>query len=164
MRQLELAAVLIAGLAGACMAGDQAGLNLFSDDAPVVTEAGDVCALNLFALAEVETPPRLQVLCFGAEWCGPCVHQVKPALQEVAAIETETPWTVGKAETNRIRTVDVDQEAELARRYRIDRVPCFVRLQRDASGQVRITHRHYGPLTADQICSFFNDGVTNHRQ
>ena len=54
-----------------------------------------------------------QLLCFGATWCGPC-REMKPVLDDL----TQAGYPLAK--------IDVDQKAELAKRYEVSAVPSFV--------------------------------------
>lgn len=53
------------------------------------------------------------LLDFTAAWCGPC-QQVKPTVDQLAA------------EGYPVRVVDIDQHAELARRFQVSSIPCFI--------------------------------------
>lgn len=65
----------------------------------------------MLALALTSAEPVL--LDFYADWCGPC-RQMSPVVHELQA--------AGYA----IRKVNVDQERELAARFKISEIPCFV--------------------------------------
>ena len=56
---------------------------------------------------------------FYADWCGPC-QMMKPVLEEFEA-------THGDIEVKR---VNIDEEEELADKYNVSTIPCFV-LERD---------------------------------
>lgn len=68
-----------------------------------------VCALAMSASDETV------LLDFSASWCGPC-RQMEPVVQQLTAAGFP------------IRKVDIDQQPELAKRFRVDGVPCFVML------------------------------------
>lgn len=71
-----------------------------------------VCFL-LVASVVVAVEPRGMVYDFGASWCGPC-RQMLPVVEKL------------EHEGLPIRTVDIDQDKDLANQFRIDRVPTFV--------------------------------------
>ncbi|MBL8827592.1 MAG: trypsin-like peptidase domain-containing protein [Planctomycetaceae bacterium] len=68
-----------------------------------------VCALLLSASGETV------LLDFSASWCGPC-RQMDPVVAQLAAAG------------HPIRKVDIDQQPQLAQRFKVDGVPCFVML------------------------------------
>jgi thiol-disulfide isomerase/thioredoxin len=71
-------------------------------------------ALDALALALVLSAAGETVLLdFSASWCGPC-QMVEPAVRRLVA------------EGYPIRRVDIDQNPQLASRYRVTSVPCFV--------------------------------------
>ena len=53
------------------------------------------------------------LLDFSAEWCAPC-RQMEPVVAQL------------KAEGLPVRQINIDQEPQLARQYRVDTIPCFV--------------------------------------
>jgi thiol-disulfide isomerase/thioredoxin len=61
------------------------------------------------------TKPEIQLLDFGASYCQPC-QQMVPILQSMAKVGFP------------VRQIDITEEHELARRYRIDRIPTLVLL------------------------------------
>jgi thiol-disulfide isomerase/thioredoxin len=60
---------------------------------------------------------RPLLLDFYADWCGPC-QAVKPAVDSLAR------------EGYAIRRVNIDQDRELAARYEVESIPCFIMLER----------------------------------
>ena len=58
------------------------------------------------------------LLNFHAEWCGPC-HKVRPAVEQL--IRDGYP----------VKRIDIDEEPDLPRRYRVEGVPAFVVVDRD---------------------------------
>lgn len=68
-----------------------------------------VCALLLSASGETV------LLDFSASWCGPC-RQMDPVVAQLAAAG------------HPIRKIDIDQQPQLAQRFKVDGVPCFVML------------------------------------
>ncbi|MCA9000257.1 MAG: trypsin-like peptidase domain-containing protein [Planctomycetaceae bacterium] len=69
----------------------------------------------LFCLSTVclAANPRGVVYDFGATWCGPC-QQIAPLVEKL------------EREGLPIHKVDIDQQKELANRFRIERIPTFV--------------------------------------
>lgn len=67
---------------------------------------------------EAETASGLTVVDFWASWCGPCKMQA-PILDELANELTDVKFA----------KVNVDEQQELAVRYRVDAIPtlCFIR-------------------------------------
>jgi thioredoxin 1 len=63
---------------------------------------------------------RLKLMDFSAEWCPPC-RAMKPVVHELAE------ELRGQLE---VVEIDVDQNPDLAQRYNITRIPCFI-LTRD---------------------------------
>jgi thioredoxin 1 len=73
---------------------------------------------------EVLEAPRLALVDFSADWCGPCVA-VAPVIRSLAA---------EYADRLTVATVDVDQEPELAARYGVRSLPTVMLLE---GGEVR---------------------------
>ena len=72
-------------------------------------------------------PKGLVLIEFYATWCGPC----KLLAPTIAEIEAERPFGV------RVKRIDIDQDQEMAARYRVQSVPTVV-IERDGSEQRRI--------------------------
>ncbi len=84
-------------------------------------------AIALFALAGCEpmspttgqappkVPARVQLLDFGAEWCGPC-HQLKPAIKQLQKEFSVVDFTI----------VDVDKNRDLPAKYEIRELPTVI--------------------------------------
>ncbi len=63
--------------------------------------------------APFATPSENHVLCFGAEWCGPC-QQMKPIIHDL--ISHGCP----------LKVVNIDQHPEFAKRFNVNVLPSFV--------------------------------------
>ncbi len=71
-------------------------------------------ALQLAAIMlSVSAPGETTLLDFGADWCGPCRTMV-PVIQQLE--------TAGYP----VRRVNIDQERDLAKQFKVHGVPCFV--------------------------------------
>ena len=81
---------------------------------------------------------------FHALWCGPCKVQ-SPILKEVAA---------AFGDRVRVIKIDVDQNQELANRYRIQSVPTLMVFK---SGQN--VWRHSGVVSKDQLETVLNQQI-----
>jgi thioredoxin 1 len=76
-----------------------------------------------FATTVLEAP-RLALVDFGADWCGPCVA-VAPVIRSLAA---------EYADRLTVATVDVDKEPDLAARYGVRSLPTVMLVE---SGEIR---------------------------
>ena len=81
---------------------------------------------------------RVPVLAdFWADWCGPC-RMLAPVIDEIAAERTDIK--VGK--------IDVDEEPDLARTYRIMSIPTLVVFQNG-----NVVNKSVGVLSKEEILS-----------
>ena len=60
----------------------------------------------------------MELIDFYADWCGPC-QMMKPVVEEFAASHPEI----------KVRSVNIDEEDELAEQYEVSTIPCFVVLK-----------------------------------
>jgi thiol-disulfide isomerase/thioredoxin len=70
------------------------------------------------------------LLDFHADWCGPC-QKMRPEVREL--VRQKVP----------VRSIDVDEQQELAERYRVEEVPTFLVV--DADGEVLARTKGYQP-------------------
>ena len=87
--------------------------------------------------AEVLNSEKPVLLDFWAPWCGPC-RMISPVLQEIAAENPDIK--IGK--------VNVDEESELARRFRVVSIPMLV-VMKDG----KVIRQAVGARPKDQILS-----------
>ncbi len=66
--------------------------------------------------SEVTSSPVPVLIDFWATWCGPC-RMMTPVIEEIAE-ESDG--------TYKVASVNVDDEPELANKYSINAIPCFV--------------------------------------
>ena len=72
-----------------------------------------VLSLVIFSSSASAAPPKGVLLDFTATWCGPC-QKMSPLISRL------------KREGYPIKKVDVDQEPDLARRFKVTSIPAFV--------------------------------------
>jgi thiol-disulfide isomerase/thioredoxin len=82
------------------------------------------------------------LLDFTAPWCPPC-QATRPEVERL------------KNDGYPIREVDVDEEPEVAKRYRISGIPTFVVVDRDGTELARTT----GAKTADELARFYEENA-----
>ena len=101
-----------------------------------------IASVLLALLTATSTPAgdssRPALLDFHAEWCGPC-KKMRPAVDQL--IRLGYP----------IKAIDIDQEAQLSRRYHVDSVPTFIVV--DGSG--REIDRTAGLQSAAELARFY---------
>jgi thiol-disulfide isomerase/thioredoxin len=86
------------------------------------------------------------LLNFHAQWCGPC-HKVRPAVEQL--IRDGIP----------VKRIDIDEEPDLPRRYKIEGVPAFVVVDRDGRELGRIS----GARSASDLARFFKTAAAKAR-
>lgn len=82
---------------------------------------------------------------FHADWCGPC-RNMEPL---VAALSVETPDVV-------FAKVDVDTAVELAVKYNVTSIPCFVFVKGGKS-----VHREVGQMSKNELQSLIRKYLQN---
>ncbi len=91
-----------------------------------------------FALLVAAVPSQEVVLLdFYADWCGPC-RSMQPVLKRLAQ------------EGYPIRKINIDRQPQLAARYAVRQIPCFVMLARG-----RVVDRHVGATTRGRLLQMF---------
>lgn len=60
----------------------------------------------------------MELLDFYADWCGPC-QMMKPTIEEFEKAHPEV----------KVRSINIDEEEELAERYNVSSIPCLVVLK-----------------------------------
>jgi thioredoxin 1 len=131
LRHFALALIVLSLVVVGCGGGDKPESPTPADTTALVQPAESVPpAFELESPAETpaevkpaSTDKLPKLWDFSAEWCPPC-KQLKPI---IAQLETEY---AGKVE---IRTIDTDQEKELAQKFGVQAIPTLVYL--DASGK-----------------------------
>jgi thiol-disulfide isomerase/thioredoxin len=102
----------------------------------------NIASVLLALLTATSTPTgdssRPALLDFHAEWCGPC-KKMRPAVEQL--IRLGYP----------IKAIDIDQDAQLSRRYHVDSVPTFIVV--DGSG--REIDRTAGLQSAAELARFY---------
>ena len=82
-------------------------------------------------------PPRVELICFGATWCGPC-QKAEPLLGRLASKGLPVYYN------------DIDKHPKMAELYRIQTVPCWL-LRVDWEPR----EKYVGSLTEKQIRSWW---------
>ena len=77
---------------------------------------------------------------FNATWCGPC-RMLKPILEEFS-----------NNSSIKIASVDIDENEELARRYKVHSIPCLVLIDNNEE-----TKRSVGLIDIDELNEFVGE-------
>ncbi len=94
--------------------------------------------LSVAGVPAAESSSGAVLLNFHATWCGPC-HKVKPAVDQL--IRDGLP----------VKRIDIDEEPDLQRRYRVEGVPAFIVVDRAGNELARIS----GPRSASDLTRFY---------
>jgi len=94
--------------------------------------------LSVAGVPAAESSSGAVLLNFHAQWCGPC-HKVKPAVDQL--IRDGFP----------VKRIDIDEEPDLQRRYRVEGVPAFIVVDRAGNELGRIS----GPRSANDLARFY---------
>jgi thiol-disulfide isomerase/thioredoxin len=110
-----------------------------------------IAPLLLAFLSVAGAPPNdsssgAVLLNFHAEWCGPC-HKARPAVEQL--IRDGYP----------VKRIDIDEEPDLQRRYRVEGVPAFIVVDRDGRELGRIS----GPQSAKELARFYKTSAAKTR-
>jgi thiol-disulfide isomerase/thioredoxin len=94
--------------------------------------------LSVAGVTENDSTSGAVLLNFHAQWCGPC-RTVRPAVEQL--IRDGYP----------IKRIDIDEDSELPRRYRVKGVPTFIVIDRAGQELGRIS----GPRSASDLARFY---------
>jgi thiol-disulfide isomerase/thioredoxin len=94
--------------------------------------------LSVAGVPEIDSTSGAVLLNFHAQWCGPC-HKARPAVEQL--IRDGYP----------IKRIDIDEEPDLQRRYRVEGVPAFIVVDRAGRELGRIS----GPRSASELARFY---------
>jgi thiol-disulfide isomerase/thioredoxin len=102
--------------------------------------------LSVAGAAPNDSSSGAVLLNFHAEWCGPC-HKARPAVEQL--IRDGYP----------IKRIDIDEEPDLQRRYRVEGVPAFIVVDREGRELGRIS----GPRSASELARFYKTSAAKAR-
>lgn len=89
------------------------------------------------------TSGKLTVIDFNATWCGPC-RAFAPIFEEAQATF---------ADSFEFKSIDIDNNQELAQKYNVEAIPCIVVL--DAAGNE--VARNVGFMEKEEFTNFLNE-------
>lgn len=89
------------------------------------------------------TSGKLTVIDFNATWCGPC-RAFAPIFEEAQATF---------ADSFEFKSIDIDNNQELAQKYNVEAIPCIVVL--DAAGNE--VARNVGFMEKEEFTGFLNE-------
>ena len=89
------------------------------------------------------TAAKLTVIDFNATWCGPC-RAFAPIFEEAQATF---------ADSFEFKSIDIDNNQELAQKYNVEAIPCIVVL--DAAGNE--VARNVGFMEKEEFTNFLNE-------
>ena len=90
-----------------------------------------------------DTSGKLTVIDFNATWCGPC-RAFAPIFEEAQATF---------ADSFEFKSIDIDNNQELAQKYNVEAIPCIVVL--DAAGNE--VARNVGFMEKEEFTNFLNE-------
>ncbi len=102
--------------------------------------------LSVAGVPPSESSSGAVLLNFHAEWCGPC-QKVRPAVEQL--IRDGYP----------IKRIDIDEEPDLPRRYRVEGVPAFIVVDRGGRELGRLS----GPRSASDLARFYKTSAAKAR-
>jgi len=92
------------------------------------------------AFASEIKPRESRVLIFTAKYCPHC-HKIADGDDGFRKWLVDAGWSVGDGPENHIQIVDVEQRADLQERYKIESIPCMIRLD---GSKVSAIHPYIG--------------------
>jgi thiol-disulfide isomerase/thioredoxin len=102
--------------------------------------------LSVAGAPEIDSSSGAVLLNFHAQWCGPC-HKARPAVEQL--IRDGYP----------VKRIDIDEEPDLQRRYRVEGVPAFIVVDRAGHELGRIS----GPRSASELARFYKTSAAKAR-
>jgi thiol-disulfide isomerase/thioredoxin len=102
--------------------------------------------LSVAGAPQIDSSSGAVLLNFHAQWCGPC-HKARPAVEQL--IRDGYP----------VKRIDIDEEPDLQRRYRVEGVPAFIVVDRAGHELGRIS----GPRSASELARFYKTSAAKAR-